>query len=133
MLGTYVLLESSLQTLGAHASELQEAIAADLSASPAVIPMNWGQAGSEQTTRDLLGIGYETYISAATGGTEVRWLGTPKLYPRLPVLLDKPGVKLIRPKAYWVPVSKPEVISRLKIAGDICVYSNSNITVLETS
>src|SRR5205823_110577 len=41
----------------------------------------------------------------------------PKLYPRLPVSLDSPGAHLIRPRAYWVPVTKPEVISRLRMHG----------------
>lgn len=117
VLGTYVLLESSLRTLAAHAKELQRAVAADAAAAPAVLPMNWGNGGGDRTTRDFLGIAYETYLSPATGGTEIRWLGTPKLYPRLPLILDKPGVQLVRPKAYWVPVSKPEVISRLKRHG----------------
>src|SRR5204863_8187762 len=52
-----------------------------------------------------------------TGGTETRWLGTPKLYPGVPVTLLKPGHEVTRPGAYWVPATKPEVISRLKVHG----------------
>src|SRR6266566_4413015 len=84
---------------------------ADMSASPAILPMNWGNGGGDRTTRDFLGMAYETYASPVTGRSEIRWLGTPKLYPGLPVILDQPGVNLIRPKAYWVPATKPEVIS----------------------
>jgi hypothetical protein len=117
VLGTYVLLESSLRTLGAEGKALQSAVAADGSARRAVVPMNRGKATREGTAMDYLGIAHETYISPATGGAEIRWLGTPKLYARVPVTLEKPDIELARPKAYWVPVTKPEVISRLKLHG----------------
>ena len=117
VLGTYVLIESSLRTLGAEAKALQGAVAADVSANRAVIPMNRGKPTGERTATDFLGVTHETFVSPATGSTEVRWLGTPKLYPRVAVTLEKPGINLVRPKAYWVPVTKPEVISRLKLHG----------------
>ncbi len=117
VLGTYVLLEASLRTLGAGGKELQQATVADQTARPARIPMNWGDDGGGQITRDLLGVAYETFVSPASGATEIRWLGTPKVYPALPVTLNKPDVQLRRPKAYWVPVTKVEVISRLKLHG----------------
>jgi len=117
VLGTYVLLESTLQTLAAHGADLEQAIADDQAARPASIPINSSRTGGRQLTMDFLGVDYETYLSPATGGTEVRWLGTPKLYPQLPVVLDQPGARLVRPKAYWVPGTKPEVIARLKLHG----------------
>src|SRR5690349_17457236 len=103
VLGTYVLLESSLRTLGAHGKELRQAIAADQAERRAVIPMNWGDGGGARSKIDFLGIDYETYASPVSGGTEIRWLGKARLYPGLPVVLDKAGVELKRPKAYWVP------------------------------
>ncbi len=117
VLGTYVLIESSLQTLGARAKELHQAVAADASATPPILPMNRGKANGDRRTTDFLGVAQETYVSPATGRTEIRWLGTPKFYRSLPVKLDKPEVPLRRPKAYWVPVTKPEVIARLKLHG----------------
>lgn len=117
VLGTYVLLEASLQTLGRNAKELRNAIAADSSARPATVPMNWSRDAGALATRDFLGVAYETYVSPATGESEVRWLGTPKLYPALPVRSNKPDVRLRRPQAYWVPVTKPDVIARLKLHG----------------
>jgi len=117
VLGTYVLLESTLKVLGARGAELRQAIVADSAARPATIPMNWGDTPGEKVTIDFQGIAYEEYLSPASGVKEVRWLGVPKLYPKLPVQLDKPGVMLNRPKAYWVPVTKPEVIARLRLHG----------------
>jgi murein tripeptide amidase MpaA len=117
VLGTYVLLEAALKALGAHGSELQQAIAADSASRPPTVPMNWGDTPGDKATIDFQGIAYETYVSPASGSKEVRWLGVPKLYPKLPVQWDKPGVILTRPKAYWVPATKPEVIARLKLHG----------------
>jgi len=51
---------------------------------------------------------------------EVRWLGQPKVYAGLSLKDNRPGLLLDRPKAYWVPVTKPEVIARLKLHGVQC-------------
>ncbi|MCL4178119.1 MAG: M14 family metallopeptidase [Verrucomicrobia bacterium] len=117
VLGTYVLLESSLRTLGNAATQVRQAIVDDQAARPDVIPMNWTSDLNLQSTRDFLGITYKTFSSPATGRTEIRWLGAPRLYPSLPVILSRPGVQLRRPKAYWVPITKPEVIARLQWHG----------------
>jgi hypothetical protein len=120
VLGTYILLESSLRTVGAHAKQLEQAIAADRASRRELLPMNWGADGGGAGTRssmDFLGIDFENYVSPATGGREVRWLGTPMVFTNVPVFLDQASLQLKRPKAYWVPVSKPEVIARLKLHG----------------
>jgi hypothetical protein len=110
-------MESSLKALAAHGGQLQQAIAADQRERPATLPMNWGEGDGARTSMDFQGIAFETYLSTASGSREIRWLGTPKLYPGLPVWLGKPSLHLQRPKAYWVPVTKTDVISRLKIHG----------------
>jgi hypothetical protein len=117
VLGTYLFIEAALKAAGEHASELQAAIAADRAARPAQIPANWGNGNGAKTKMDFQGIAYDDYVSPASGVKEVRWLGTPKLYKDLSVTGDKPGVVLPRPKAYWVPITKPEVIERLKLHG----------------
>jgi murein tripeptide amidase MpaA len=117
VLGTYVLIEATLKTLGTGGTELRQAIASDESARPVSLPMNWSNGGGEQKTRDFLGVAYETYVSPATGGPEIRWLGRPEFYPALPVSLNKPAVRLSRPKAYWVPVTETDVIALLKLHG----------------
>ncbi|MDI1320635.1 MAG: M14 family metallopeptidase [bacterium] len=118
VLGTYVLLEAALRTVGENAASLRAAIAADSAARPAVLAANWINADKPDVTKaDFAGIAYDTYVSPASGIKEVRWLGTPKVYPALPVMSPKAGVQLSRPKAYWVPVTKPEVIARLKAHG----------------
>ncbi len=117
VLGTYVFLESALRSVSEHGAELRAAIAADRVARLDKIPVNWGYGDGEAKTIDLLGIAYEDYVSPASGVKEVRWLGQPKVYAGLTTRDNKPGLLLTRPKAYWVPVTKPEVIARLKIHG----------------
>lgn len=117
VLGTYVLLEASLRALGTQGPALRQAVAADEAVRPALIPLNAGKTTGERKAMDFLGVSYETYISPATGTKEIRWLGTPKLYSGLPITLEKPDVEVARPKAYWVPVTKPEIIARLKLHG----------------
>ncbi len=116
VLGTYVLLEAALKAMAAHAADLRMAIAADRSARLPTLPANWSPGG-EVARADFLGITYDQYVSPASGAKEVRWLGRPKLFPKLPIYGDKAGVILARPKAYWVPVTKPEVIERLRFHG----------------
>ena len=116
VLGTYVLLEATLALLGRDGAALLAATAADQAARPAAIIGGWTDSGKEREI-DFLGIDYETYISLASGAKEVRWTARPKLFPKLPVFGDKPGRLLKRPIAYWVPITKPEVIDRLKLHG----------------
>ena len=117
VLGTYVLMESSLRMLGNEANALQRAVAADTSARRAVVLPGEAKPTGERTTMDFLGVSYEKQLSPATGRPEIRWLGKPRLYPQLPITLEKPDVEVARPKAYWVPATKPEVIARLKLHG----------------
>ena len=119
VLGTYLLLEAALRAIGDNAATLRTAIAADSAARPAVIPANWiNNLGKLNEAKiDFAGIAYDTYISPASGIKEVRWLGTPRVFRNLPHFTTNPGVTFARPKAYWVPVTKPEVIERLRLHG----------------
>ena len=117
VLGTYVLLESSLRTVGTDANALRRAIDADASPGRSVVLPSRNKATGERRTIDFLGTSYEKYVSPALGAPEKRWLGTNKVYSSLPITLEKPETEVARPKAYWVPVTKPEVIARLKFHG----------------
>ena len=116
VLGTYVLLAATLEALGREGKKLHDAIAADQARRPAELPLTW-VAGGRQRAIDFLGVDFELYASAASGTQEVRWLGRPKMFPQLPLFSDKPGIVVQRPTAYWVPVTKPDVIDRLKLHG----------------
>ena len=134
VLGTYVLLEASLQVLADQAAAVQAAIAADSSARPATLPLNWSGPPDKQTTMTFAGIAYEEYVSPASGTKEVRWLGTPKTFENLRVSLKtKAGVEVHRPRAYWVPSTHPEIIARLKLHGIHCepVTTSQRLTVTQ--
>jgi hypothetical protein len=117
VLGTYILLEAALSTLGVNGADLATATALDRAGRPLNFLTNWSESGGERLYVDFLGIDYQSYDSPATGGKEVRWLGRPKTYRALPLITGKPELKLPRPKAYYVPVTKPEVIERLALHG----------------
>ena len=117
VLGTYVLLDASLRALAAHADRLRAAVAADSSAHPDKIAANWGMPSSKSVPWDFPGFAYEEYQSPASGTKEVRWLPVPKVYEKLPVHIDMNGATLLRPKFFYVPVTKPELIERLKLHG----------------
>lgn len=117
VLGTHVLMEASLRLVGVQARELRRAISEDEGSRRDSLPINPRAQTKAQSTTDYLGIAHETFVSPATGASEVRWLGTPKLYRSVPVTLKQPEKQLRRPKAYWVPVTKPDVIARLGLHG----------------
>jgi hypothetical protein len=118
VLGTYVLLEASLKVIGDQAAAVRTAIATDAAARPATLGLNWSGPADAQTTMTFAGIAFTEYVSPASGIKEIRWLGTPKTYEKVPVMIrTKPGVEISRPRAYWVPPTYPEVIDRLKAHG----------------
>ncbi len=116
VLGTCVLLATALDVLGREAANVRAAIASDQSTRPAQVIVTW-KPGGPRSEIDFLGIDSERYASPASGTTEVRWLGRPRLFPKLPVETDQPGLTVARPKAYWVPASSPDVIDRLRVHG----------------
>jgi hypothetical protein len=118
VLGTYILIEESLRVLGAQAEALRAAIVADADARPKEIPVDWRRdEAAHGSWTDFLGVGFEQYLSPASGRREIRWTGEPRVYARLPLWGKSPGTSVRRPSAYWVPATKPEVIDRLRLHG----------------
>jgi hypothetical protein len=117
VLGTYVLLETTLKTLASEASGLKAAIATDRAARPATVDANWKTREAPVGTIDFLSIASEQHDSPASGSRITRYLGTPGPTVAIPVFGSEPGLQLTVPKAYWVPPTKPEVIARLKLHG----------------
>nr|WP_244286739.1 M14 family metallopeptidase [Caulobacter radicis] len=118
VLGTYVFIETALELLAQKGDTLRAAIAADSALRPATIPANFVADDKPSVTRPFKGIRYETYESVASGKTEIRWLGEadPELW-RLPFYSSHPTLQLARPKAYWVPSYRADIIERLKLHG----------------
>jgi hypothetical protein len=118
VLGTYVFIETSLKLLAEKGATLRTAVAADSALRPATIPANFVSDDKPTVTRAFKGIRYETYESPASGATEIRWLGEadPELW-QLPFYGSHPTLQLARPKAYWVPSYRTDIIERLKLHG----------------
>ncbi len=118
VLGTYVFLEEAMRRLASEGPGLRAAVVADSALRPAEIPANFAQDDQPSTTRGFKGIRYEMYDSPASGRQEIRWLGQadPELW-QLPFYSSHPTLTLLRPKAYWVPSYRGDIIERLRTHG----------------
>lgn len=117
VLGTYVLIEESMRMLGHHGDQLRRATEADARARPSTIPAGWRQTEAPVEQRPFLPIARESYRSTASGAEETRWLGRAAPETRVPQFGQQPTIQLHRPRAYWVPATKPDVINVLRLHG----------------
>jgi hypothetical protein len=117
VLGTYVLIERSLTLLAEQGAALRQAMASDRARRPTTLPVAFETEKTPSASVEFKTMRHESYISPASGGVEVRWLGRPGATVRMPVYLDHPSVTAARPEAYWVPATKPEIIERLRLHG----------------
>ncbi|MFA0373038.1 hypothetical protein AB4511_25980, partial [Vibrio sp. 10N.222.54.F6] len=102
VLGTYVMLEATLKTIGDQTTKLKSAIQQDKYRYSPRVTLTWKQEQQQQGW-DFKGIGYSMEQSAISGNEIVRWNGEPKLYPNLPVIGGtKADIKVNRPTAYYV-------------------------------
>ncbi len=118
VLGTYVLLASTLELLGREGGALRAAITTDEARRPAEVPLAWTVPQDvPPKTIPFLGIGSRLETSVASGIDEVVWTGAPEQV-EVPVFSPTAvATSVTRPRAYWVPPSWPEVIERLALHG----------------
>ena len=118
VLGTYVFIEESLKILARRGGDLRAATVKDAALRPAEIPANFAADDKPDGTRAFKGILFEFYDSPASGAREVRWLGKPDpALWQMPFYGSQPTLILKRPKAYWVPAYRADLIERLKVHG----------------
>lgn len=116
VLGTYVLLESTLKLLGEHGQALQQASRQDQQQRPAKQILSWEY--DKPVPMTFKGVEYAVYQDSASGTEQVRWLGKNKTYEGLPVFpKTKPGTVVDVPKAYWLMPEEQQVIERLHLHG----------------
>ena len=117
VLGTYVLLEHSLQLLAQQGKALQLAKKADENARPQRQVLAF-KAAEQPDLIPFKGISYEIAHSDIINGPYVKWTGQAKEYEALPVFWEKvPAVEVEVPKAYWIPPQYQDVITRLQHHG----------------
>lgn len=136
VLGTYVLLESTLQVLADQGSALRESTQTDRITRNAQIPLVWKvpqmenavsfESNGEPNTLtnaappdslDLLAITSRLVKSEITGSDYIEWLGAPITQKIANYKAIKPDGWVNRPKAYWVPAANETVIKRLQLHG----------------
>ena len=118
VLGTYVFLETAMRLLAERGDALRVAVAQDRALRPSEILANFVPTEEPVTTREFLGIRYETWESPASGRSEIRWLGQPDPEPwMMPFYGSRPTLTLARPEAYWVPSYRADIIERLRLHG----------------
>uniref|UniRef100_A0A486XIF2 Peptidase M14 domain-containing protein n=1 Tax=Rheinheimera sp. BAL341 TaxID=1708203 RepID=A0A486XIF2_9GAMM len=117
VLGTYVLLEQSLQLLNEQGKALIMARQADINARPQRMVLSY-KASDVADLMDFKGMSYQVRQSAISGASYVHWTGEPTLYQQLPVYWDKVAdAEIMVPKAYWLPPEQQQAISKLKLHG----------------
>ncbi|MEO6252119.1 MAG: M14 family metallopeptidase [Ferruginibacter sp.] len=137
VLGTYVLLESTLKLLATEGKSLKEITKADKAVRVVKFPMAWKvpqmkntvsfDTRSNPTAADttviapdslkLLGIASAIRRSSVTNADYVEWLGKAMTTTVADYKSTEPFEFIIRPKGYWVPASCDDVIERLKLHG----------------
>ena len=137
VLGTYVLLESTLKLLATQGPMLTAITRKDRSLRSLKVAMDWEvpqkqtavnseSASDIQTSEktvakpdslDLLGIASRISRSSVTNTEYVEWLGKRVTMKIANYKGTEPTDFVTRPKGYWIPASCDEVIGRLKIHG----------------
>jgi hypothetical protein len=107
-----------MRLLAAKGPGLRAATERDRALRPAKVLANFVADDQPASTRAFKGILFERYPSAASGVEEIRWLGRPdpELW-QMPFYASRPTLALARPKAYWVPSYRADLIERLRIHG----------------
>ncbi|WP_421889581.1 M14 family metallopeptidase [Marinoscillum sp.] len=137
VLGTYVLLESTLKLLAAEGKSLQKATTKDQArrdpqlATAYKVPqlgdgVSFESLGGELDSSEnanppdsvlFLGITSKIRQSEITNSEYVEWLGQPITMKIPQYEYTQPTEWVSRPKGYWVPSYCTEVINRLKVHG----------------
>ncbi len=137
VLGTYILLESTLKILATSGQSLKEITQKDKAQRAEKIPAAWkipqfddelnpNSRGAKKAAEHiaivpnsmmLLGIASEIHTSGVTGAEYIEWLGKKENVKIPDYKSTEPVNFIIRPKGYWVPASCDEVIARLKMHG----------------
>lgn len=137
VLGTYVLLESTLSILATEGTSLKESTLSDrakrattLATKFKVPQMNSAVSFENQSkvklnenqvappdSLKLLGIESKIVTSNVTNADYVEWTGTPVTVNIANYKATEPVDFITRPKGYYIPVSCSEVIHRLKLHG----------------
>ena len=129
VLGTYVLLVSSMETLGAQGEALRRATREDRKRRRDPLPLSFELSGDPPEMVEFLGVESRVSLSPVSGALKQEWTGRPATQ-EIPFLrIDQPDAVASRPEAYWIPPHWPEVIRRLEIHGIATERTERPVTV----
>jgi hypothetical protein len=117
VLGTYVLLETTLRTLAKDGASLRAAAEQDRARHAPRVTLDWKADPERQGTVSFAAIEWKTEESRAAGGPYTVWTGKPVSLTLPQQRMSAPAATADRPKAYWVPPAWPDVIERLEAHG----------------
>ena len=117
VLGTYLFMETALQTLAAHANDLRVATDADRAARNEEIALGWQVDPTARSETTFKGIASEKYDSYVTGQPNVRWIGkaTEEVIPVL--AMTKATAIVRRPAHYYLPAAWSPIVAILERQG----------------
>jgi hypothetical protein len=117
VLGTYVLLESTLITLARYGKSLRRAMMADRTREMEEVTLSWTTAEGDPETVEFHGIGWEWADSPISGRKVIRYTGQPVTLQVPNLRYIEPEVVVPKPPAYWIPPAWTEVLERLALHG----------------
>ena len=122
VLGTYILLESTLKILAKEGKLLKQNIEKDQAIRAEKVNLAWkiSKVNGKMVANDsitLLAIDSKIVKSTVTNADYVVWLGKPVAMKIPNFVANEPIDFVTRPKGYWVPASCDAVIERLKLHG----------------
>jgi murein tripeptide amidase MpaA len=118
VLGTYVLLETVLETLGRDTRSLRVATEEDRSRRDDRVVLAWAPGeGARRETRTFKGIHSEKVPSPITGTEVVRWTGEPVDEEVVFVHSDVPAAVVDRPAEYYIPAAWSPIAEKLRLHG----------------
>jgi hypothetical protein len=124
ILGTYVLIESTIKYLSENGKELRAITENDKAKRETKIPLTWKlpdiKSLNQQSSIDsmnFLGIQSNTLRSTVTNQQYASWIAKP-INTTIPVYKGViSSMSRDRPKAYWIPSYRSDIIDRLRIHG----------------
>jgi hypothetical protein len=117
VLGTYVFIKASLELLARENDSLKKAVAMDSQYRPKTQVLDYKNDDKAEFI-PFAGISYENYQDKITGKNEIKWLGEPLNYDKLPQFWQRiPKTTVTVPKAYIIPAQYKDIIARLKDHG----------------
>lgn len=118
VLGSYILLQSMLDTLGEHGDRLRKATGTDRKRRTESVVLSWvEEPGRLPETMSFQGVASRREYSPIAGKDVVRWTGVPEESVVDVRANDQPGETVARPARYYIPSAWSQIAARLQAHG----------------